>query len=149
MAASRLKHGAWVVVADGEKALFLENKGDGLHPNLEVIREVAEANPPTREQGSDKPGRFNDGPSPHRSAAEDTDWHRMAKERFADEIAEKLYKAAHRGDFNEVILIAPPFVLGELRKKLHKEVETMVVAEYPKTLTNHPVPEIEKMLMAA
>ena len=147
--AAKLKHGIWVVVADGEKALFLENKGDGLYPDFEVVRELSEENPPTREQGSDRPGRFNDGPSPHRSAVADTDWHRQAKERFAVEIAEKLYEAAHRGDFNQIILIAPPVVLGEMRKNLHKEVEAMVVAEYPKTLTNHPVPEIEKMLLAA
>jgi protein required for attachment to host cells len=145
----RLKHGAWIVIADGEKALFLQNKGDGLYPDLEVIREFEEENPPTREQGSDRPGRFNDGPSPHKSAVADTDWHRVAKERFADEIAAKLYKAAHRGDFDQIVLVAPPLVLGEMRKKLHKEVADMVVAEVPKTLTNHPMLEIERILLAA
>jgi protein required for attachment to host cells len=145
----RLKHGAWIVIADGEKALFLQNKGDGLYPDLEVIREIEEENPPTRDQGSDRPGRFNDGPSPHKSAVADTDWHRVAKERFADEIAAKLYKAAHRGDFDQIVLVAPPLVLGEMRKKLHKEVADMVVAEVPKTLTNHPMPEIERILLAA
>ncbi len=145
----RLKHGAWIVIADGEKALFLQNKGDGLYPDLEVIREIEEENPPTRDQGSDRPGRFNDGPSPHKSAVADTDWHRVAKERFADEIAAKLYKAAHRGDFDQIVLVAPPLVLGEMRKKLHKEVADMVVAEVPKTLTNHPMPEIERIVLAA
>ena len=72
--AAKLKHGIWVVVADGEKALFLENKGDGLYPDFVVVQEFAEENPPAREQGSDRPGRFNDGPSPHRSAVADTDW---------------------------------------------------------------------------
>ena len=145
----RLKHGAWIVIADGEKALFLQNKGDGLYPDLAVIREIEEENPPTRDQGSDRPGRFNDGPSPHKSAVADTDWHRVAKERFADEIAAKLYKAAHRGDFDQIVLVAPPLVLGEMRKKLHKEVADMVVAEVPKTLTNHPMPEIERIVLAA
>ena len=149
MADVKLKHGIWVIVADGEKALFLENKGDGLHPHLTVIREMSEVNPPTREQGSDRPGRFNDGPSPHRSAVAETDWHRAAKTQFADEIAAKLYRAAHRGDFDEVVLIAPPLVLGEMRKKLHKEVSDKVVGEFARTLTNHTVDEIEKSLMAA
>jgi protein required for attachment to host cells len=145
----RLKHGTWVVVADGEKALIMHNKGDALYPDLEVIREIEEENPPTREQGSDRPGRFNDGPSPHKSAVADTDWHRVAKERFADEIAAKLYRFVHRGDFTELVLVAPPLVLGEMRKKLHKEVSDAVIAEVPKTLTNHPLPEIEKILLAA
>lgn len=149
MKTARLEHGIWVVVADGEKALFLRNEGDAQYPTLKVQREMHEENPPTREQGSDRPGRFNDGPTVHRSAVDDTDWHRVAKERFADEIAERLYKLAHRGEFDKVVLVAPPVVLGEMRRKLHKEVEDKVVGEIAKTLTNHSVGEIEKILLAA
>lgn len=145
----RLKHGIWVVVADGEKALFLRNAGDATYPNLSVIREMHGENPPNREQATDRPGRHNDGPSVHRSAVEEVDWHRIAKERFADEIAGRLYKLAHSGAFDEVVLVAPPLVLGEMRKKLHKEVDRRVVGEVPKTLTNHSVSEIERHLTAA
>jgi protein required for attachment to host cells len=145
----RLKHGIWVVVADGEKALFLRNRGDATYPDLSVIRTVEEENPATREQGADRPGRFNDGPSVHRSAVEETDWHRIAKERFADEIAARLYKAAHRGDFDELVLVAPPVVLGQMRKSMHKEVLDRLKAEVPKTLTNMPVGDIEKHLTQA
>ncbi|MBZ9964296.1 host attachment protein [Mesorhizobium sp. BR1-1-2] len=149
MSAIKLKHGIWIMVADGEKALFLRNAGDTKFPNLEVVQEVRQDNPPTREQGSDSPGRYNDGPSVHRSAVEETDWHRIDKERFADELAERLYKLAHRGSFDEIILIAPPLVLGAMRKALHKEVSDKVSAEIPKTLTNHAVFEIEALLRAA
>jgi protein required for attachment to host cells len=142
----RLKHGVWVLVADGEKALFLRNEGDTEYPNLQVVREIHEDNPPTREQGTDRPGRLSD-PSGPRSAVEDTDWHRIAKDRFADEIAGRLYKMAHRGDFDHIMLVAPPQVLGEMRKKLHKEVEARVIGEAPKTLTGHAIAEIEKVLM--
>jgi protein required for attachment to host cells len=144
-----LKHGLWLMVADGEKALFLKNEGDATYPNLQVVREMEQENPPTREQGSDRPGRFSDGPSIHRSAVDDTDWHKVGKVRFADEIADRLYTMAHRGDFREIVLIAPPLVLGELRKKLHQEVSEKVVGEIPKTLTNHAVYDIEKILLAA
>lgn len=144
----RLEHDMWVVVADGEKALFLRNEGDALHPNLEVVREIHEENPATREQGADRPGRFHDGMSPHRSAVADTDWHRVQKERFADEIAARLYKLAHRGEFSKLVIVAPPVVLGEMRQKLHKEVSDKVVGEFAKTLTGHPVPDIEAILQA-
>lgn len=144
----RLAHDIWVLVADGEKALFLRNEGDALYPNLQVVRKVEEDNPPTREQGTDAPGRSGPGGTPN-SAMEETDWHRIAKERFADEIAQRLYKMAHRGDFERIVLVAPPAVLGEMRQQLHKEVEARVVAEVPKTLTGHPVSEIEKILKAA
>jgi protein required for attachment to host cells len=144
-----LKHGLWLLVADGERALFMENLGGAANPNFQVVREMEQDNPPTRDQGSDRPGRFNDGPSAHRSAVDDTDWHTIGKKRFADELADRLYRIAHRGDFREIILIAPPLVLGELRKKLHSEVSDKVVGELPKTLTNHTVYDIEKLLLAA
>ncbi|MDX8522898.1 host attachment family protein [Mesorhizobium sp. MSK_1335] len=142
----KLKRGLWVVVADGEKALFLRNQGDNKFPKLEVVYEMEQENPPTREQGTDKPGRYAEGP---RSAIEDTDWHRLNKERFAIDIADRLYKLAHRGEFDAVVLIAPPQVLGEMRQKLHKEVDEKIQAEIPKTLTNHTISDIENLLRAA
>ena len=148
MSAIKLAHDAWVVVADGEKALFLRNEGDEKFPNLEVLRTLHEHNPATHEQGTDRPGRFNDGPNVHRSAVQETDWHRIEKERFAKEIAERLYKAAHRGDYQRLVIVAPPLVMGELRKELHKEVEDKVVGEVAKTLTNHPIDEIEAIVTA-
>ena len=144
-----LKHGLWIVVADGEKALFLRNEGGAQHPDLQVVQEMEQENPATRDQGSDRPGRYSDGPSVHRSAVEDTDWHRLGKERFAEQIAERLYKLAHRGAFKEIVLIAPPHVLGEMRRKLHKEVGGRIQAEIPKTLTNHTIDEIENFLQTA
>lgn len=143
----RLEHDIWVLIADGEKALFLRNEGDAEYPNLQVVREMHEDNPPTREQGTDRPGRVNDANGMHKSAVDDTDWHRVEKERFADEIAERLYKMAHRDAFKRIVLVAPPLVLGEMRKQLHKEVQDRITAEIPKTLTKHPVSEIETILM--
>lgn len=143
---TRISNGTWVLVADGEKALFLRNQTDGEDPFLEVIRQEEQENPPNREQAANRRGRFNDGPSVHRSAVDDTDWHQLAKDRFAKEIAEILYKQAHKGAFEKIILVAPPNTLGELRSELHQEVADKVVGEVPKTLTNHPIDEIEKIL---
>lgn len=149
MSVLKIEHDAWVVVADGEKALILRNEGDAVYPNLQVFREMRDDNPPTHEQGTDRPGRMPNIGGRHRSAVEETDWHRIEKERFAAEIAERLYKLAHRGAFKKLIVVAPPTVLGDLRKELHKEVSDRIVAEVPKTLTNHPIDEIEKHLLAA
>ncbi len=111
-----------------------------------MIRKDTQDNPPTREQAVNRPGRFNDGPSVHRSAVADTDWHELAKERFADELAEHLYAQAHKGAFERLVLVAPPKILGELRQALHKEVADKVIAEIPKTLTGHPLDKIESLL---
>lgn len=145
----RLKHGMWVVVADGEKALFFRNEGDASYPNLSVVKEMRDTSLDELDDDTDQRGRFNNGPSPHKSAMEETDVQRVAKERFADDIAERLYKMAHRGDLNGVVLVAPPLVLGEMRKKLHKEVADRIVGEFAKTLTNTPVTDIEALLKDA
>ncbi|WP_163272390.1 host attachment protein [Chelativorans alearense] len=146
MARIRLEHDIWLLVADGEKALFMRNEGNPLYPNLEVVREMHEKNPPTRQQGTDAPGRYFDAATVHKSGFDETDWHRIEKERFAEEIADRLYRLAHRGRFKKIILVAPPLVLGALRKSLHKEVSDRVAGEVPKTLTKHAVWEIERVL---
>lgn len=142
-----LKHDGWVVVADGEKALFLRNEGDETYPNLEVFREMEQDNPPDREQGTDKPGRLNDAGANHRSGVEETDWHEIGKERFAKDVADRLYKWAHAGKFDKLVIVAPPRVLGDIRKELHQEVTDRLVSEVAKDLTNHPVDKIEDLLL--
>lgn len=141
-----LSNETWVLVADGEKALFLVNEGDAEIPVLNVRREKHQENPPTREQAANRPGRQFESVGPGRSAYEDTDWHQLEKDRFADDLADMLYKRAHRGDFERIVIVAAPSVLGEIRDKMHKEVADRVVGEVAKTLTNHPVDEIEKVL---
>lgn len=142
-----LAHNGWLVVADGEKALFLRNQGDAKYPNLDVFHEDAQTNPPTRQQGSDQPGRLRDGANVHRSAVAETDWHRLQKDRFARDIADRLYAYAHAGRFEQLVLVAAPHVLGEIRKALHGEVTGRVIGEIDKDLTNHPVDRIEKLVL--
>ncbi|MFW8636841.1 host attachment family protein [Cribrihabitans pelagius] len=143
---TKLSKGTWVLVADSEKALFLENVTDAQDPYLEVRSKDEQENPSDQAQSANRPGRFNDGPSVHRSAVDDTDWHELAKERFASDLADKLYKMAHKGKFEKLVLVAAPDVLGELRQNLHKEVENRVAGEIAKNLTNHPLDKIEQMV---
>ena len=142
----RITQGTWVLVCDGEKALILENTTDSENPHLEVVRKEEEENPPNREQAANRRGRVHQSANHGRSAYEETDWHQLSKERFADDIADILYKQAHKGRFDRIVLVASPMVLGELRGKLHMEVSDKVVGEIDKTLTNHPLPEIEKIV---
>ncbi len=144
--AARLTKGTWVLIADGEKALVLENQTDHEDPFLTVLTKEEQENPPDREQSANRRGRFNDGSGVHRSAVEDTDWHQLAKDRFADDLAEMLYKRAHRNAFSEIVIVAAPGVLGELRRKMHQEVRSRVIGEVPKTLTNHGLDDIERIV---
>lgn len=138
-----LTEGTHVLIADGEKALLLENIGDAAHPHLRVARKARQEEPP---EPADRPGRFNDGPSVHRSAVEETDWHRLAKERFAEDLAGMLLGRVRAGRIGRLVLVAPPPVLGALRARLHGEVAGIVAAEIGKTLTNHPLDEVERIV---
>lgn len=145
-----LAHGAWVVVADGEKALLMVNRGDEHSINLDVLRKEQQDNPPAQDWATDRPGRMNDGAGgPHKSALEPTDWHQMEKDRFAVDLAEMLYTAAHKARFDSLVVIASQATLGVLRQEFHKEVADKIILELPKTLTNHPVEAIEAQVIAA
>ena len=139
-------NGAWVLVGDGRRALFLENHGDPDVLDLRVIEARVEDNPATRDQGTDAPGRAFASRGGPRSSLETTDWHELEKEHFADRIAETINKAAESGEMKEVVLIAPPRVLGELRKHLSVKAQAKVKGEIDKDLTRHPISEIEKAL---
>ncbi|QFS82964.1 host attachment family protein [Roseivivax sp. THAF197b] len=143
---ARIDNGTWVLIADGEKALFLRNDVDAENPDLYVVRLEEQDNPSDMEQSANRPGRMNDGGAGQRSALDDTDWHELAKDRFAKDLSDILYKQAHKGAFDKIVLVAPPHVLGELRDDLHEEVSSKVVAEVDKTLTNHPLDKIETLL---
>jgi protein required for attachment to host cells len=140
----RVPRNALVLVGDGRKALFLRNKGNPQRVSLVVERVLERDNPPTRQQGTDRPGRASASVGAARSAMEEADWH----QRFAGELSEALYRHAHAGRFDKLVIIAPPKVLGDLRKVFHVEVAGRVVAEIAKELTSHPVAEIERLIAA-
>lgn len=146
---TRLPHGAWVLVADGEKALFLVNQGDPKNPDLKVVSKEEQDNPPTRDQAANRRGRVQQSAGEGRSAYSDTDWHELAKERFASELADLLYRHAHKDDFKALVVCASRPVLSTLRNELHVSVNERIIAEIPKVLTGHPVDETQKLIMSS
>ncbi|WP_334174398.1 host attachment family protein [Pseudoxanthobacter sp.] len=135
-----------VVVADGHKALFLRNAGDEVFPNLKVEQTLqAPANPPTREQGTDRPGRVR--VAEVRSSVEATDWHARAEEAFAEEVMAEVAALHQAGRCARLVLVAPPRMLASLRSHTGSTADA-VVAELDKDLTNEPVFEIETYLKA-
>jgi len=138
--------GALVLVGDGRKALFLRNKGAPTHIELVTERVLEQADPPTREQGTDKPGRYHGADGVSKSAYEEVDWHQLAEDRFAAEIGGALNRLALENKFHHLILVAPPKVLGAVRTRLHKETSERIVGEIPKDLTSRPLPEIARTL---
>ena len=142
----RIPARALVLIIDGKRARFLRNKGNALHIELITERKLEHENPPTREQGTDRPGRYLGVDRVSRSAVEQTDWHQQAEDRFAVAVADILYRMAHGHTFDHLIIVAPAKVLGKLRAAWHPEVATRVVGEVPKELTSRSATELAKLL---
>jgi protein required for attachment to host cells len=141
----QIDHDAMVLVADGRKMLFFRNKGDDVHPNLEAEQVKQQDNPSHLEQASDRAGQSR-GVGTAQGTMGENDFHVLEEQRFAAEAADLLKRRAFANDYEKLIIVAPPTALGEMRKHYHKEVASRLVGELAKDLTNHPVPEIERII---
>jgi len=155
----KIDHDTWVVVADGEKSLLLRNEGDAEYPILRAISKQEMENPPARELATDRPGRMPDqgglpgkaggaitqGRGP-KSAVEETDWHRVAERRFAEDLGERLVEWAGEGRFERLIVVADPSTLGVLRNAYGDRLQSVLMAEIDKDLTNLTLPRMAEVL---
>jgi protein required for attachment to host cells len=139
---------ALVLVADGRKALVLSNRGDSAYPDLRLETASESApNPPSREQGRERPGRVHSSVGDARSAVETADPHDRSEAEFAKETAAGFERLARDRAGSKIIVVAPPRTLAELRPAL-AAISDRIVAEIAKDLTNRPVHEIEAALTA-
>jgi protein required for attachment to host cells len=143
-----IRHGEWVVVCDGAKALLMENAGDHKFPNLKTIEVFEQKDLPTRELGTDKPGRTHSSFGYGSSAVTQTDWHDQAEQAFLTHLAQRLDAAVAAGKVKSLILVAPPRALGMIRQVYSHALKGAVRAEVDKDLVKLPVYEIEKHLTA-
>jgi protein required for attachment to host cells len=148
MSKINIPHDAFVFVGDGRKALFLRNAGDEKFPNLRTERVFVDDNPPTHEQGSDRPGRaFKRAGTNLRSGVADVDWHDLEEHRFAHRVAAAMEQLMRERNVKALVVVAPPRALADLRQAFHADVKRRIIAEIDKDLTRHPVHEIEKRLL--
>ena len=133
-----------VLVGDGKKAVLYVNHGDADLPDLRVETMIeAPENPPTHDQGTDRPGRAASGSA--RSAMDETDWHAEAEAAFAARVAEELDRRNSNDQFKALVIAVPPRFLGDLRKHLTPAVKEHVTAEIAKELTHGTATDIEAL----
>jgi len=143
-----IPHDAFVFIGDGRKALFLRNAGDEKFLNLKTERVILDENPPTHEQGTDRPGRaFKRAATNLRSGMDNTDWHELEEHRFAQRVAAALEQLVRTRNVKALVVAAPPRTLADLRQAFHADVKGRIIAEIDKDLTKHPVAEIENHLL--
>lgn len=139
----------WIVIADGMHARILrqDRRGAPLAPALD--RELYEpaVNAYSRDLGSDAPGRAFDSAASGRHAMEPrTDPKTHEKQLFARRVAELINDAALRKSFDQLVLVAPPKTLGELRTQLGENAKRLIIGELDRDLVKTPVPELPEHL---
>lgn len=133
----QLATGATVAVADGRKFSLFRNAGKGLSPDLNAVR--------TPEIGSD-----NKSSGVHRySGAANPDDSQLEEDSFAAGAAALLNKEVLAGKITDLVVIAAPRTLGELRKHYHQKLSEALVGEIAKDLTGQTTKDIEKAILAA
>ena len=145
----KLKTGLWVVVADGSRAIVLENQGTAANPALKVLRVYDQDNPRTHELGRDQSPRTVQSAGRRKSALETPDLHQVAEDRFIEGIVVDLQHEVASGALGQVVVVAPPVALGSFRKCANDHLSKRVVAWIDKDLTKMPVPVITEAVANA
>ncbi|AUG53163.1 host attachment protein [Thalassospira marina] len=139
----------WILVADGGQANVLAVTKDAEGSHLEIVHEMSADNRPSHEIASDKPGRgfANPGGNQQRHAMPpSTDPHRHAQDEFVADVVNWLTDKRNHNRFENLVVIAPPRIMGEMRNKMPKPLAETVEGEITKDLTNIPVHELPRHL---
>lgn len=143
------KKRTWILIADAASAriLTLEGSPQDRAPIVTATFENPAVHGHSRDLVCDKPGRSFESVGSMRHAQEPrVDPHRQAKSAFARTIADYLDRADRDGKFDQIILVAPPVTLGDLRAMLGKRVAKRVAGEIGKDLTKTPGAEVVAQL---
>ena len=144
------KKDKWILVADSGRARIFEVDRKTHRLNRAPLFELAQQVPASRDISRDRPGRTFESQGEGRHAkVQPTDPHRHLKSLFAHELAEKLDEERKKNAYRHLVVVAPPQMLGDLRKELDEQVRKMIVLEIDKDLSMLPPRELEGHLQDA
>ncbi len=134
----KLPANAHVAIVDGTKFLVMRNGGKLFEPKLENPEQPDldatnfSAGVKHQDEGGQIAGRTDLEELAHGAAA-----------------AQWLNSKAISGEITDVLVIADPKTLGEMRRHYHGELEKRLVGEIDKTVTGEPTERIEQIIAAA
>jgi len=131
-----------IVIADGEHVRFVQPDADNALRTIGSF-DSASAHLRSRDIGSDRPGRaLESGASARHAVGQRHDLHAMEKEKFVRLVGEQVNAASERDEFDELLLVAPPRALGELRDALDAAAQAKLVGMLEKDLVKTPDSEL-------
>lgn len=140
-----ITHDALILALDGARMSLFRNRGGLRKLQLELLAKQERKTPSTAELGDDQPGRNFQSGGKARGAYETTDLHQKAEDEFALEMAELLIFHM-KDDDRKAILIAPPHVLGLMRKHLPDDIKQRLLAEIDKDYAGRSALDVAELL---
>jgi protein required for attachment to host cells len=139
----------WYVIADGGRARFVAQDANGAFRT--VLSFVAtDMHKRSSDLGRDRPARVKESANAARHAVEPRrDLHEAAKEDFIALVAEEIAAEHGNGQFDQLVLVAPPKVLTELKQSLSKPMAALVLNDLQKDLTKVPDHDLTEHLAPA
>ena len=131
----KLPHNAHVAVVDGNRFMLLRNTGKPFEPSLEMV-----------EEPNLDPSNFSAGVRHQDDAGQKTGATDLNELAHGAAVAEWLNAKAVSGDLSQVMVMADPKTLGEMRRHYHSELEKVLVGEIDKTVTGEPLDRIAKVI---
>ena len=135
----KVPHKAHVAIADGERFILTRNTGQIFEPKLEKL---AEPNLSATNYSAGVKHQDNAGQDKGTSTQLDELAHGAA-------VAEWLNEKAVSGEMDELVVVADPTTLGEMRRHYHSELEKRLVGEIDKTVTGESLDRIGQILANA
>ena len=137
----------WILVANQAEAQIYS--ADRIPGNLVLVDTLTheEGAARARDLTSDAPGRVHDrmGLSRH-SMEPDTGVKEEGRRRFVKEMVGRLESAHFHGDFDRLVLLVAPAVLGVIRKTLSSKLTKAVIKEIPKDVIGQDLEKIQTQL---
>ena len=135
----RIPSNAHVAIVDGENFTVMRNGGAPLEPKLDRAEQpdLSATNYSAGVRHQDNIGR---------EKGTSTQLDELA---HAAAAAEWLNSQCVSGDIENLVVIADPKTLGEMRHHYHSELEKRLVGEIAKTMTGQPTDRIEQALASA
>ncbi|QUL37546.1 host attachment protein [Erythrobacter sp. JK5] len=134
----RLPKNSHVAVVDGKTFLLFRNEGPPLEPRLR------KENSPQLDVTNFSAGVKHQDDIGQRHGRTD-----LKELGHAAAAAEWLNAKAIANDLHDVLVIADPKTLGEMRQHYHSELKSRLVGELDKTLTGQTSDEIERIIAAS
>jgi protein required for attachment to host cells len=136
----------WILVTDVSRARLFEHRARSDRTLVPIFEDdQPELRDREQRRDSDRPGRIHESHELARHAAEPhTGIDQRIRERYARELVDRLKAEASQRRFHNLVLVAPPALLGSLRKLLDEELAGRVVGELAKDLAwvaEHDLPD--------